>query len=101
MQLADGAGDGAHVAHGLDHIAGAGLTLGTDHGRPFGNAAQGFTEVAAATDKRDLKNMFVDVVLFIGWGEDLALVDLVAADRPEHLRFHALPAATLPPHPSA
>lgn len=40
---------GPHVAHGLDHVAGARLALGADHGRPLGDAAQGLPQAPASS----------------------------------------------------
>src|SRR5438270_1248438 len=51
LQLADAGVDGARVAYGLDHVAGAGLAFGPDHRRALGDPASGFAEVAAATDE--------------------------------------------------
>ncbi len=52
----------ADVLDRVDHVAGAGLTLGADHGRAFGDAAQGFSEIARAADERNLEGVLVDVV---------------------------------------
>lgn len=49
--------DRTGVAHGLDHVAGAGLTLGPDHGRTLVDAAEGLAQVAAAADERNLQGM--------------------------------------------
>ena len=46
LEPADLAGDRAHVAHGLDDVAGAGLALGADHRRALADAAQRLAEVA-------------------------------------------------------
>ena len=43
-----------HVLYGVDHVAGAGLALGADHGRAFGDAPQGFAQIARAADERDV-----------------------------------------------
>uniref|UniRef100_J3NAJ0 Uncharacterized protein n=1 Tax=Oryza brachyantha TaxID=4533 RepID=J3NAJ0_ORYBR len=51
-ERADVAHDGAHVADGLDDVAGAGLALGADHGGALADAAECLGEGAAAPDKR-------------------------------------------------
>jgi hypothetical protein len=80
--------NGAHVAHGLDDVAGAGLALGADHGRAFGDAAQGFAEVARAAHEGHLEIALGDVVHLVGGGEDFALVDVVDAEGFQDARFH-------------
>ena len=54
-QPADLAGDRAHVAHGLDDVAGAGLALGADHRRALADAPQRLAEVGRAAHERDLE----------------------------------------------
>lgn len=89
--LQDGAGtgnlgvDGAHVLDGLDDVAGAGLTLGADHGSALRDAAQGLAQVAAAADEGGLEVVLGDVVEVIGGGEDFGLVDVVDANGFEDL----------------
>ena len=84
LDLAD---DLAHVLDGVDDVAGAGLALGADHGRAFGDAAQGLAEVARAADEGRGEGVLVDVVDLIGGGEHLGLVDEVDAELLEHLRL--------------
>lgn len=84
---ADFAHDGADVADGLDDVAGAGLALGPDHGGALADAAEGLAEVAAAADEGDAEVVLVDVVVLVGGGEDLALVDVVDAEDLEDLGF--------------
>jgi hypothetical protein len=67
------------VAHGFDHIAGAGLALGADHGRALANAAQGFAQVAAAADEGHLEVVLVDVKLLVGGGQHFRLINVVDA----------------------
>jgi hypothetical protein len=43
------------MPYGFNDIATAGLTLGSNHGRSFTYAAQGFTQGSTAADKRNLK----------------------------------------------
>ena len=75
--LADVAQDRPEVAHGLDDVAGAGLALGADHGRPLRDPAQRLAEVGGAAHEGHLEVPLVDVVGLVGRGEDLALVDEV------------------------
>ena len=79
--------DLAHVLDGVDDVAGAGLALGADHGRAFGDAPQGLAQVARAADERRGEGVLVDVVRFVGGGEDLALVDEVDAQLLQDLGF--------------
>ena len=48
--------------------------------RAFGDAAEGFSEIARAADERHLEGMLVDVVGFVGGSEDFGLVDVVDAE---------------------
>ena len=70
----------ADVLDGVDYVAGAGFALGADHGGAFGDAAEGFAEVAGAADEGDLEGVLVDVVGFVGGGEDFGFVDVVDAE---------------------
>ena len=65
-EVLDAAGDLAHVANGLDDVAGAGLALGADHRRALADAPQRLTEVGRAADERDLEGELVDVVGLVG-----------------------------------
>ena len=76
-----------HVVHGLHDVARARLALRADHGRAFGDAAQGFAEVARAADERHAELRLVDVVDVIGGREDFALVDVVDLDGLQDLRL--------------
>ena len=80
LQTADLAQHGPGVAHGLDHVAGAGLALGADHGRAFADAPQRLAQVAAAAHERHLEGMLLDVVVFVGGGQHFRLVDVVDAE---------------------
>ena len=68
------------MADGLDDVARAGFTFRANHCRAFGNAAEGFAEVAAAADEGDLEGVLFDVVGWIGGGEDFGFVDVVYAE---------------------
>ena len=81
------AGDLAHVLDGVDDVAGARFALGADHGRAFGDAAQGLAQVARAADEGRGEGVLVDVVGLVGGGEDLALVDEVDAELLQNLRL--------------
>ncbi|CAB4930333.1 unannotated protein [freshwater metagenome] len=65
------------MSYGFDDVAGAGLALRADHACAFGDAAKCFTKVGCTTDKRNIKGPLVDVVGFVGWGEDFGLVDVI------------------------
>src|SRR5690606_234915 len=82
--------DLAHVAHGLDDIAGAGFALGADHRRTFTDAAQRFPEVSGTAHEWHREPPLVDVMRVIRWGEHFALVDVVDLERLQHLRFHTV-----------
>jgi len=67
------------VADSFYDVAGAGFALCADHGRAFGDAAEGFAQVAAAADEGDAVGVFRDVVEGVGGGEDFGFVDVVYA----------------------
>ena len=71
---------GAHVAHGLNHVAGAGLALGANHGSTLGDAAQRLAQVLRAAHKRHVELVLVDVVHVVGWGKHLGFVDVIDFD---------------------
>ncbi len=79
--------DLADVFDGVNYVAGAGLTFGADHGGAFGDAAQGFSEIARAADEWNFEGVFVDVVSFVGGSEDFGFVDVVDAEFLQDLRF--------------
>jgi hypothetical protein len=68
---------GAQVAHGLDDVAGAGLALGAHHRRALADAAQRLAQVAAAAHEGHFEAVLVDVEVFVGGRQHLALVDEV------------------------
>ena len=78
-------GDGADVLDGLDDVAGAGLALGADHGGAFGDASQGFAQVATAADEGHFEGVLFHVVDCVGGGQDFGLVDVVDAEGFEDL----------------
>ena len=71
---------GAHVAHGLNHVAGAGLALGANHGCTLGDAAQRLAQVLRAAHKRHIELVLVDVVHVVGRGKHLGFVDVIDFD---------------------
>ena len=87
--------DLAAMAHGFHHVAGAGFALGADHGRAFGDAAQGFAQVAAAADEGHGEVALVDMITVIGGGQHFALVDVVHAQGLEDAGFHKMADAGL------
>ena len=76
-EFADLLGHRAHMAHGLDHVTGARLTLRTDHRSALLNAAQRLAEVLRAAHERHVEFALVDVVDVIRGGEHLRLVDVI------------------------
>src|SRR6266536_73550 len=88
VEAADAVVDRAHVADRLDHVAGARLALGADHGGALRDPAQGLAEVAAAADEGHLELVLVDVVLLVGRGQDLGLVDVVDLQRLQDAGLH-------------
>src|SRR3984957_16252170 len=90
--------DLADVLDGVDYVSGAGLALGADHACAFGDAAQGFAEIARAADEGDGEGVLVDVVSFVGGGEDFGFVDVVHAEFLENLGFGEMSDAALGHH---
>ena len=89
---------GPHMAHGLDHVAGARLALGADHGRALADPAQGLAQVPGAADEGHLELPLVDVIDVVGGGEHLALVDIVDLDGLEDLGLREVADAALGHH---
>ncbi len=75
------------MAHGLDDVAGAGLALRADHRRALADAPQRLAQIAAAADERHLEVPLVDVVRLVGRRQHLGFVDVVDAQRLQHLRL--------------
>ncbi len=69
----------------MDHVAGSGLTFGTDHGCAFGNASEGFAEITGATDERNFESMLIHVVGLVGRSENFGLVDVIDAELLQNL----------------
>ena len=86
------------MAHGLDDVAGAGLALRADHRRALGDAAQRLAQVGGAADERHGELVLVDVVHLVGRREHLGLVDVVDAERLQHLRLDEVPDPRLGHH---
>ncbi len=89
------------MAHRLDDISGAGLALGANHGRAFGDPPQSLAQVARAAHERNLVVALVDVMLFIGRCQHFALVDVVDFQRFQNARFHEMADARLGHHRNA
>ena len=79
----------------------AGLALGADHRRAFGDAPQRFAQIARAADERHFEVVLVDVVLFVGGRQHFALVDVIDAQRFENARFREVADARLGHHRNA
>ena len=86
-QLGDLGADLAHVSGGVGNVAGSGLALGTDHGSALVDATQCLTEVGGTADEGNLEGPLVDVVLVVGRGQDLGLVDVVDTEGLKDLRL--------------
>ncbi|RUP47440.1 hypothetical protein BC936DRAFT_145728 [Jimgerdemannia flammicorona] len=72
--------DCADVSDGLDDVARAGLTLGTDEGSALRDAAQSLAQVLGAAHVGNLEVVLVDVVQLIGRSQDLRLINVVDSD---------------------
>ena len=77
--------DGTEVTYRLHDVARTGLPLGADHRRPFGDAAQGLTQVGGPTHEGDLVTPLVDVMSLVGGSEHFTLVDVVDPQSRQHL----------------
>ena len=86
------------MPHRLDNVPGACFALGADHGRTLANAAQSFTEIASAADERHLVRPLTDMMLLVRRCQHFALVDVVHAQRFQHLRFGKVANARLRHH---
>lgn len=64
------------MAHSLDDVACAGLSLSADHGGALRHSAQSLSKVPASTNKWDFVVVLVDVVDLICWCEDLQRIFL-------------------------
>src|SRR5215203_784167 len=95
---ANAADYGAHVPHGLDHVAGAGLALGPDHGRPLADASQRLPEVRGTAHERHLEDRLVYVVLLVGGCKDLGFVYVVHFEGFQYLGLHEVPDTRLRHH---
>src|SRR5437660_5367918 len=90
--------DGAHVADGLDDVAGAGLALGADHRRALTDPPEGLAEIATAAHEGNAERELVDVEVLVGGCQHLGLVDVVDRERFEDLRLHEMADAGLRHH---
>jgi hypothetical protein len=73
------------VLDGFDDVASAGFALCANHGCAFGNATEGFAEVAAAADEGSFEVVLCDMVKVVGRSEDFGFIDIVDADGFEDL----------------
>ncbi len=79
--------DGADVANGFDDVARARFAFSADHGRAFGDAAQGFAQIARPANEGHFEIVLIDVVLFVGGSEHFAFVDVIDAEHFQNARF--------------
>uniref|UniRef100_A0A7C9DZC8 Uncharacterized protein n=1 Tax=Opuntia streptacantha TaxID=393608 RepID=A0A7C9DZC8_OPUST len=80
-----------HVTYGLDDVSRPSLTLGSNHGGAFSDAAERLPQIAAATNKGDLEVMLVDVVVLVGGGQNLGFVDIVDSNGFQDLGLNEMP----------
>ena len=90
--------DGPHVGDGVDHVARAGLALRADHRGALVDAAKRLAKVRGPADERDLEAPLVDVMLDVGRGQHLGLVDVVDLERLQDLRLGEVADAALGHH---
>ena len=83
------------MADRLDDVAGARLALRADHRRALADPPQRLAQIARAADERHLEVVLVDVVLVVGRGQHFGLVDVVRAERLQHLRLDEVADARL------
>jgi hypothetical protein len=83
------------VADRLHDVAGAGLAFGPDHRRPLADTAKRFTEILGTAHEWRRERPLVDVVILVGGGEHLGLVDVVDVECLQHPRFEEVPDAGL------
>ena len=83
------------MAHGFDDVAGAGLALAADQARALADAPQRLAEVRRAAHERHRELPLVDVVRLVGRSQHLGLVDVVDAERLQHLRLGEVADAAL------
>ncbi|GAI17462.1 unnamed protein product, partial [marine sediment metagenome] len=86
---------GIIICDRFDNIASAGLTFGSNHGCSLTNAAQGFTQVTAATDKGNLKVMLPDMMAFISRGKYLRFINVIYTEGFQCLGFNKVSYAAL------
>ena len=87
FEPADLAEHGPHVRDRIDDVARPGLALRADHRGALGDPPERLAEVRRAADERHRERVLVDVVLDVGRGEHLRLVDVVDLERLEDLRL--------------
>src|SRR5579872_370174 len=86
------------MAYSLDNVAGTGLTFGTNHRRTLANAAQRLSEVTRSTHEWHGEQVLVDMIMLIGGGQHLGLVNAVYADGLENLGLDKMPDTALCHH---
>ena len=71
--------DEASVGDGGNHVAGAGFSFGSNHGRPFPNSSDGLAQSGRTANEGNVVLVFVDVEIGVGRGQDFAFVNHVNA----------------------
>src|SRR5712691_2916597 len=98
-------GEDSHLLHdlpnvfdGVDNIPSAGLPLGADHGRAFGDAPQSFSQIARAAYEWHLERMLVDMMRFVRGSKHFGFVNVVDAKLLQNLRLRKMSNAALRHH---
>ena len=71
----------------VDHVSGTSFTFCANHSCAFGDATEGFSQIARAADEWRLESVFVHVVSFVGRGQNFGLVNIVHPKFLQDLRF--------------
>ena len=98
LQAANGAEDCAHVGDGVDDVAGPSFAFRADHRGALRDPAERLSEIRRTADEGNRESPLVDVMLDIGRGQDLGLVDVVDLELLEDLGLREVPDAALGHH---
>mmetsp|Transcript_27639 Transcript_27639/g.43875 ORF Transcript_27639/g.43875 Transcript_27639/m.43875 type:complete len:365 (-) Transcript_27639:21-1115(-) len=86
------------MTDGLNDISGSSLTLSADHGSTFLDAAKSLSKVARPANKGSCELVFVNVMILVRWGKNLALINEVNVNRLQNLRLDKVPNTHLRHH---
>ena len=79
-----------HMAHGLHDVARPRLALGADHRRALGDAAERFSEISRATDKRCLELCLINMIYIISRRQNFGFINIINLDRLQQLRLYEM-----------